>query len=250
MFEKIVNENKQITTITVEWEAGFSEIMSVLKNFFDDNTTDHLLLDLRYCSFDAITHDHIRDLCEYASFRADGKNGGNGKTALISSNDLQFEIGVIFKKYSEMIESDIKFLPREYSYFNLYCNTFWTRENENTYYITEKDRILIVLKREITSEKKNMKKANKNSKKVADEDDINIYDEIVRIIKEKEFQEQLDAFLLVTKSKKAIRKMNDYLEQVSGQIEIKVYKEEGKEIKGEYVCTTDAFRVLKERFGG
>jgi len=108
MFEKIVYDNKQITTITVEWQADFSELMSVLKIFFDDNNTEHLLLDLTDCSFDTITHDHIRDLCQYAKSRANGGGRVNGKTALVGSNDLQFEIGRIFKRYSEMIGSAIK----------------------------------------------------------------------------------------------------------------------------------------------
>ena len=107
MFEKIVDENKKLTTITVAWEAGFCELMDVLKNFFDDNITKHLLLDLRDCSFDTITHDHIRELCEYTSFRADRESRVNGKIALVNSNDLQFEICKIFKTYSEMIGSAI-----------------------------------------------------------------------------------------------------------------------------------------------
>lgn len=107
MFEKIVDEKKKITTITVAWKADFDELMVVLKNFFDDNNTKHLLLDFRDCSFDTITYDHIRELCEYASFRADGESKVNGKTALVSSNELQFEIGRIFKTYSKMIDSAI-----------------------------------------------------------------------------------------------------------------------------------------------
>ena len=107
MFEKIADANKKITTITVAWEADYNELMGVLKNFFDDNNTEHLLLDFRNCSFDTMTHDHIRNLCEYASFRADRDSKLNGKTALLSSNELQFEIGRIFKTYSEMIGSAI-----------------------------------------------------------------------------------------------------------------------------------------------
>jgi hypothetical protein len=109
VFEKIVNEIKQLTTITVTWRADFDELMSVLKIFFDDNHTENLLLDLRESPLDSITHDHIRNLCEYAKYRANGERRVNGKTALVGSSDLQFEVGVIFKKYSEMIDSAIKF---------------------------------------------------------------------------------------------------------------------------------------------
>lgn len=108
MFEKIVNESKQLTTITVTWKADFSELMSVLKVFFDDNDTENLLLDLRESPLDSITHDHIKNLCEYAKSRTNGESGVNGKTALVGSNDLQFEIGRIFKIYSEMIDSAIE----------------------------------------------------------------------------------------------------------------------------------------------
>ena len=112
MFEKIVYENKQITAITVEWEAEFSEAMSVLKTFFDDNNTEHLLLDLRDSSFDYITTDHLRDLCTYAISRTkdNGGNWVNGKTALVASGDLQPEIDRIFKTCSEMEDSDINVL--------------------------------------------------------------------------------------------------------------------------------------------
>jgi hypothetical protein len=108
MFEQIVYENKQITAITVKREYDFSEVLSVLKTFFGNNNTQHLLLDLRYCSFDTMTHDHIRDLCEYTTLRADGENRVNGKTALVGSNDLQLEICKIIKLHSEMIDSAIK----------------------------------------------------------------------------------------------------------------------------------------------
>ena len=112
MFEKIVYENKQITAITVEWEAEFSEAMSVLKTFFDDNNTEHLLLDLRDSSFDNITTDHVRDLCMYAISRTNDNGGNkvNGKTALVGSKDLQSEIDRIFKTCSEMEDSDINVL--------------------------------------------------------------------------------------------------------------------------------------------
>ena len=109
MFEKIVNENKRLTTITVTWKADFDELMSVLKIFFDDNHTENLLLDLRESPLESLTYDHIRVICEYAKYRANGKSRVNGKTALVGSNDLQFEIGVIFKRYSEMIDSAIQF---------------------------------------------------------------------------------------------------------------------------------------------
>lgn len=109
MFEKIVYENKQITSITVEWEAEFSEAMSVLKTFFDDNDTEHLLLDLRDSALDNITADHVRDLCTYAISRTNDNGGNwvNGKTALVASGDLQPEIDRIFKTCSEMEDSAI-----------------------------------------------------------------------------------------------------------------------------------------------
>ena len=108
MFEKIVYEDRQITSITVTWNAGFSELMSVLKTFFDDNNTRHLLLDLRGTSLDTISHDHIRDLCQYAKCRANGHGRVNGKTALVGLSDIQYEIARIFKTYSEMVNSAIK----------------------------------------------------------------------------------------------------------------------------------------------
>lgn len=108
MFEKIVNENSQLTTITVAWKAEFSELMSVLKNFFDDNTTDNLLIDLRNSALDNITPDHVINLCKYAKSRANGSGRVNGKTALVGSSDLQFGIGRMFETYSEIEESSIK----------------------------------------------------------------------------------------------------------------------------------------------
>ena len=108
MFEKIIYENKNITSITITWEAGFNELISVLKTFFDNNNTKHLLLDFRLCSFDTITHDNIRNLCEYATSRANIESRANRKTALVGSNDLQLEICNIVKSHSEMIDTAIK----------------------------------------------------------------------------------------------------------------------------------------------
>jgi len=108
MIEKIVHENKKITSITVLWEADFTELLGVLKNFFDDNNTEHLLLDFRRFSFNTIMRSNIRDLYEYATSRANGGGRVNGKTAFVFSNGLQNEIGKIFKTYSEMVDSPIK----------------------------------------------------------------------------------------------------------------------------------------------
>ena len=99
MFEKIVYEDSQITAITVKWKDDFSKAMSVLKTFFNDNTTEHLMLDLRDSSIDTITYDDVSDLYWYATSRMNenGENRVNGKTALVGSIDLQSEIGEIFK---------------------------------------------------------------------------------------------------------------------------------------------------------
>jgi hypothetical protein len=108
MFEKIVYENSSITSITITWEADFNELISALKTFFDNNNTKHLLLDFRLCSFDTITHDNIRNLCKYATSRANIESRANRKTALVGANDLQLEICKIFETYSKMIGSATK----------------------------------------------------------------------------------------------------------------------------------------------
>ena len=108
MFEKIVNEDKKLTTITITWEADVGELVSVLKNFFDDNNTEHLLLDFRKSSLDSITPEHLGNLCRYATSRANGEGRVNGKTALVGSKDLKFGIGRMFETYSEMEGSAVK----------------------------------------------------------------------------------------------------------------------------------------------
>ena len=109
MFAKMVYEDKRITAITVEWKDDFSKAMSVLKTDFNDNNTEHLLLDLRDISFDTITYDDVSDLYWYAAYRAhdNGENRVNGKTALVGSSELQSEIGSIFTTCFEMDESAI-----------------------------------------------------------------------------------------------------------------------------------------------
>ena len=118
MFEQIIYENKQITAITVKRKRDFSEVLSVLKTFFGDNNTQHLLLDLRDCSFDTMTHDHIRDLCKYTTLRAYGKNRVNGKTALVGSSDLQLEIYKIFKPIQQKNFSRTDTGTGTYSFIN------------------------------------------------------------------------------------------------------------------------------------
>jgi hypothetical protein len=107
MFEKIVDEEKKLTTITVSWKSDFDELMIVLKSFLNDNKTDHLLLDLSDSFLDDITYDHVVDLCKYAAYRDNGKSRITGKTALVSSSNLHFEIGRMFKAYFEIENSDI-----------------------------------------------------------------------------------------------------------------------------------------------
>jgi hypothetical protein len=107
MFEKIVYEDKKLTAITVTWKADFDELMIVLKNFFDDNKTENLLLDLSDSFLNDITYDHVVDLCKYAAYRDNGRSRINGKTALVNSSDLQFEISNMFKAYFEMENSNI-----------------------------------------------------------------------------------------------------------------------------------------------
>jgi hypothetical protein len=107
MFEKIVDEDKKLTTITVSWKSDFDELMIVLKSFLNDNKTEHLLLDLSDSFLDDITYDHVVDLCKYAAYRDNGKSRITGKTALVSSSNLQFEIGRMFKAYFEIENSNI-----------------------------------------------------------------------------------------------------------------------------------------------
>jgi hypothetical protein len=107
MFEKIVDKDKKLTTITVSWKSDFDELMIVLKSFLNDNKTEHLLLDLSDSFLNDITYDHVVDLCKYAAYRDNGKSRIDGKTALVSSSDLQFEIGSMFKAYFEMENSNI-----------------------------------------------------------------------------------------------------------------------------------------------
>jgi hypothetical protein len=107
MFEKIVDKDKKLTTITVSWNSDFDELMIVLKSFLNDNKTEHLLLDLSDSFLNDITYDHVVDLCKYAAYRDNGKSKINGKTALVSSSDLQFEIGRMFKAYFEIENSNI-----------------------------------------------------------------------------------------------------------------------------------------------
>ena len=107
MFEKIVDEDKKLTTITVSWKSDFDELMIVLKSFLNDNKTEHLLLDLSDSFLDDITYDHVVDLCKYAAYRDNGKSRITGKTALVSSSNLQSEIGRMFKAYFEIENSDI-----------------------------------------------------------------------------------------------------------------------------------------------
>ena len=107
MFEKIVDKDKKLTTITVSWKSDFDELMLVLKNFLNDNKTEHLLLDLSNSFLDDITYDHVVDLCKYAAYRDNGKSRITGKTALVSSSSLQSEIGRMFKAYFEIENSNI-----------------------------------------------------------------------------------------------------------------------------------------------
>lgn len=99
MFEKFVDEDRNITTITVKWGDDFRKAMSVLKTFFNDNDTEHLMLDLRDSSIDTITYDDVSDLFRYATARTNdhGENRVIGKTALVGSSDLQSEVEAIFK---------------------------------------------------------------------------------------------------------------------------------------------------------
>ena len=107
MFEKIVDKDKKLTTITVSWESDFDELMIVLKSFLNDNKTEHLLLDLSDSFLDDMTYDHVVDLCKYAAYRDNGTSKIKGKTALVSSSNLQFEISQMFKTYFEIENSDI-----------------------------------------------------------------------------------------------------------------------------------------------
>ena len=107
MFEKIVDKDKKLTTITVSWKSDFDELMIVLKSFLNDNKTEQLLLDLSDSFLDDITYDHVVDLCKYAAYRDNGKSRITGKTALVSSSNLQFEIGSMFKAYFEIESSNI-----------------------------------------------------------------------------------------------------------------------------------------------
>lgn len=132
MFEKIVDKDKKLTTITVSWKADFDELMIVLKNFLNDNKTEHLLLDFSNSSLNGMTRDHTIDLCKYSIYRDNGESRVKGKTALVGSSALEFGIGRMLKTYSEMENSDIN--------VSVFCSMekalSWLEEGDDNFYLS------------------------------------------------------------------------------------------------------------------
>jgi hypothetical protein len=107
MFDKIVNEAKQLTIITITGKTDVSELMSALNSFWD-NPTKHIIWNSQSDPLGNISPDDIRNLCKHAKLRAIDGNRSNGKTALVGSNDLAFGLSRMAETYSEIEEFPIQ----------------------------------------------------------------------------------------------------------------------------------------------
>ncbi|MEN8245598.1 MAG: STAS/SEC14 domain-containing protein [Thermodesulfobacteriota bacterium] len=103
-----VDQSKNLTTFHVDGPMSFDEVQKAIKQFYEGKSsqpTKHILWDLRSAKVDRIRSKEAEDLAFFAA--SIDKRKDIGKTAIVASSDLVYEVAKIFEGYID--NPDIQF---------------------------------------------------------------------------------------------------------------------------------------------
>ena len=83
-----IDNDKQLTTHTVMGEISFEEVMTTLRQFWEDQPTMNVLWDFREGSMAQFSFIEIERVADYVTFQAEKCAGG--KTATVVSSDSEY----------------------------------------------------------------------------------------------------------------------------------------------------------------
>ena len=83
-----IDNDKQLTTHTVMGEISFEEVMTTLRQFWEDQPTMNVLWDFREGSMAQFSFIEIERVADYVTFQAEKRAGG--KTATVVSSDSEY----------------------------------------------------------------------------------------------------------------------------------------------------------------
>ena len=94
-----IDHDRQLTIHTVAGKPPFEELMTTLKQFWEDQPTMNLLWDLTKASLVHLTYSEARKIIDYVRPHTEKRAGG--KTALVSPSDLEYGVSRQIKSLRE-----------------------------------------------------------------------------------------------------------------------------------------------------
>ena len=95
-----VYNDKQLTTHTVMGEISFEEVMTTLRQFWEDQPTMNVLWDFRKGSMAQFSFIEIDRVADYVTFQAEKRAGG--KTATVVSRDSEYGLSRLIDTLRDM----------------------------------------------------------------------------------------------------------------------------------------------------
>ena len=98
--ETSVDNDKQLTTHTVNGEIFFEEVMTTLRQFWEGQLTMNVLWDFRKGSMAQFSFIEIERVADYVTFQAEKRAGG--KTATVVSRDSEYGLSRLIDTLRDM----------------------------------------------------------------------------------------------------------------------------------------------------
>jgi len=96
---RTLDEERDLTIFAVEGELTFVEQMAALRKFYEGTPTCNVIWDFRQLEGYRISSDELREIISFVKDR--GKDRLGGKTALVSSTDLDFGLSRMSQAYAD-----------------------------------------------------------------------------------------------------------------------------------------------------
>jgi len=94
-----INRNKDLTTFTATGMVTYAEQIAVLKEFYEAKPTSNVIWDLRELYGPRLSNDELEEIVLFVKKKGHAKR--RGKTALVSTSDLDFGLSRMAENYAE-----------------------------------------------------------------------------------------------------------------------------------------------------
>ena len=98
-----IDKSKNLTVFTAKGALTFDDAISVVKAFYDDGPTKHVIWDMTDTTEVQLTSKEVEKIATFEP-RIKGKRA-LGKTAFVAQKDILFGLSRMFEIHSEMVNS-------------------------------------------------------------------------------------------------------------------------------------------------